>query len=195
MTTDERNERTEDPRTASWRETPDGGATAMLSGTLYRLKPAALADGGRNWRVGRLLHRMEGEPFNDWISRHADRAAAMADAEEHARHVAALKGFGRKRLHPGKPIPATPWGRTEARTWFADGVEYHHVGPRGGFRLSPERNAGMPDALRILGGWYAEGPRAARVMLGLATLFTDRERRLAAAAIERDGVVARVAAA
>lgn len=171
---------------AAWRDAGDG-ASAMLAGTLYRLKPVTSPDGGTAWRVGRLLHRLEGEPFNDWISLHADREAAMADAAEHARHVAALKRFGRKRLHPGRPRPATPWGRTEARTWFADGVEYHHVGAHGGFRLSPARNETMPGPLRIASGWYAEGERAARVMLALAELFTDRERRLAADAVERSG--------
>lgn len=50
----------------------------------------------------------------------------------------------------------TPWGRSWTCAEIADGITLVSTAGHGGVKLSPERNALVPEAMRQAGGWYEE---------------------------------------
>lgn len=59
----------------------------------------------------------------------------------------------RPNVHEGS---RTPWGPAQSATEDAPGIVFASTGGHGGFKLSPERNAGIPTDLRNKNGWYEE---------------------------------------
>jgi hypothetical protein len=55
------------------------------------------------------------------------------------------------------PCPKTsPWGTIQSKQELAPGVWSVSTAGHGGIKLSRERNAAVPDYMRIAGGWYEE---------------------------------------
>jgi hypothetical protein len=48
----------------------------------------------------------------------------------------------------------TPWGTADSVEDVAPGIVFASTPGHGGFKLSPERNAVVPDPLRNGNGWY-----------------------------------------
>lgn len=54
----------------------------------------------------------------------------------------------------------TPWGTADVVSRPADGIAVVHTPSHGGIKLSPERNAAIPQPLRNASGWYEEDTEA-----------------------------------
>lgn len=59
----------------------------------------------------------------------------------------------------------TPWGSADVVNHLAPGIASVHTASHGGIKLSPERNAMVPAALRRRSGWYEEDCEAHIVMM------------------------------
>lgn len=68
----------------------------------------------------------------------------------------------------------TPWGSAQSIDKIADGIVQVSTASHGGIGLDETRNAQMPDALRVDGGWYEEDVQWALVVLAFPDLFPDR---------------------
>jgi hypothetical protein len=66
-------------------------------------------------------------------------------------------------------ITYTPWGAPQHITLLAEGIRSVSTASHGGVKLSPERNAQMPDYMRNEDGWYEEDSEWAKV----AVVFPD----------------------
>ena len=71
----------------------------------------------------------------------------------------------------------TPWGVAERSTTIAYGITFHSTPSHGGFELSYERMAEMPEAFKsrtfVPGGrWYEEDCDAAMVIVWFRKYFT-----------------------
>lgn len=69
----------------------------------------------------------------------------------------------------------SPWGKVQQTSVYADGIVFVSTASHGGFKLSRSRQAQMPEALRIQGGWYEEDCEAALVVLGLSKHFSNEQ--------------------
>jgi hypothetical protein len=77
----------------------------------------------------------------------------------------------------------TPWGVSQGRPHtIADGIDFYHTARHGGFHLSPERLAEMPDELRAARTddgpecpWFEEDCDYALVVLAFPEYFTPEE--------------------
>ena len=65
---------------------------------------------------------------------------------------------------------ATPWGKAQDVTIYADGIAFVSTAGHGGFKLDRKRNMEMPEALRLKGGWYEEDCAWARVIVGFPNI-------------------------
>jgi hypothetical protein len=55
------------------------------------------------------------------------------------------------------PCPKTsPWGAIQDKRELAPGIWMVSTAGHGGIKLSRERNAAVPDYMRVAGGWYEE---------------------------------------
>lgn len=86
------------------------------------------------------------------------------------------------REHDHSDRRSTPWGQAQTSTRFADGIMFYSTAGHGGFHLSPERLADMPDALRKAHdnycpfAWFEEDCESALVILAFPDEFTADER-------------------
>ena len=157
--------------------TADGHLAARIGDMGYIAMPARggfrLASG---WRLSRpICEWNENDVFgSEGIV--TDDAAFRARVEAIAVHLRQREALARKETR--MPV-STPWGMSQGATIYADGVVFHSTASHGGFKLDRARNAGLPPALRIRGGWYEEDGDWARVAIGYPDLFTDREKELA----------------
>ncbi len=103
-----------------------------------------------------------------------DLAAFRTHVEEAAEHRRQLRRLGRR---SGQPGASTPWGRADHAEIYGPGVVFHGTPSHGGIKLDAARNAAMPAALRVRGGWYEEDCEWAKVAVAFPDLFTDYERR------------------
>ena len=154
--------------------TADGHLAARIADIAYIAIPATqgfrLASG---WRLSR--------PIDEWSEADvcgsegvvADEAAFRVHIEDVATHLTQRNALGRKEVHMRV---STPWGMSQGATVYVDGIVCHSTASHGGFKLDRARNAAMPRALRIDGGWYEEDGEWAKVALGYPDLFTDREK-------------------
>lgn len=78
-----------------------------------------------------------------------------------------------------------PWGKIQTSTTIADGIAIVGTARHGGCKLNRERNAAMPAALRIDGGWYEEDCEIARCLLAFPDEFAAAGWRDAVADGER----------
>lgn len=65
----------------------------------------------------------------------------------------------------------TPWGRADYKNVIADGITFYGTPSHGGFHLSPERQAAMPDALRLPDPWYEEDCDWVRIVCAFPDVF------------------------
>lgn len=154
--------------------TADGHVAARIADIAYIAIPATkgfrLASG---WRLSR--------PIGEWSEADvygsegivADEAAFRAHVEHVAVHLTQRDALGRKEV---RMRLSTPWGMSQGATVYAEGIVCHSTASHGGFKLDAKRNAAMPPALRVTGGWYEEDGEWAKVALGCPDLFTDREK-------------------
>lgn len=85
-------------------------------------------------------------------------------------------------------IPASsPWGTVQYGTVLADGIISVSTAGHGGVRISPERLAQMPPALRLgRRRWFEEDCEAALVLWAFADTIGERDRRSAFEKAVRD---------
>lgn len=82
----------------------------------------------------------------------------------------ASKDWGATGVHVGS---RTPWGCADHAREIAPGITQVSTPGHGGIKLSPERNAEIPIALRNRTGWYEEDCEAAIPMMYHAEAFCD----------------------
>lgn len=76
---------------------------------------------------------------------------------------------------------STPWGMADFVTTYGDGVNFFETPSHGGFQLSPERLAEMPEPFKShqpycgQQGWYEEDCDWSAVALSFPDLFTLTE--------------------
>lgn len=70
-----------------------------------------------------------------------------------------------------QPLKNSPWGSVQRYKRIADGIFSVSTASHGGFRLSPQRQAAMPPALALAGGWYEEDLEYNRVILAFPDAF------------------------
>ena len=69
----------------------------------------------------------------------------------------------------------TPWGISDSSERIAPGIMRYDTPSHGGFHLSAKRQAEMPEALRVEGGWYEEDCDWALVILGFPQFFSKED--------------------
>ena len=79
----------------------------------------------------------------------------------------------------------TPWGPAQSKEKIAKGITVYTTAGHGGIRLSKGRQAQMPEALRLDGGWYEEDCESARVVVAFPDYFSDEMNRLALETLKR----------
>lgn len=75
----------------------------------------------------------------------------------------------------------TPWGKADHIRVYAEGIAFVGTPGHGGIKLDRKRQAAMPAALRIGGGWYEEDVAYVRVVLAFPGVLemTDASARTA----------------
>jgi len=150
--------------------TTDGHLAARVGDLAYVAIPAQ--DGFRlasGWRTAR--------PIGEWTRYDAfGSEGVVADETGFREHIEAIALDLTQRMALGRQESrvriSTPWGMSQ-------GVVFHSTASHGGFKLDRARNAALPTALRIAGGFYEEDGDWARVTTGFPELFTDREKATA----------------
>lgn len=142
----------------SWLAAPHGGGFRIMSG----------------WRLRKPMPDWTLADFSGASAIVPDLAAFRAYVEDVAEHRRQISMLGRR---PGIAGISTPWGRSDSAEIYGEGVVFHTTPSHGGIKLDRARNAAMPAALRIAGGWYEEDSEWARVAAAFPDLFTDYERR------------------
>lgn len=69
----------------------------------------------------------------------------------------------------------TPWGKATQKHEIAPGIVFYSTNSHGGFRVSKERLAVMPDALVNPSGWYEEDCEYSKVVLAFPEYFKSEE--------------------
>jgi hypothetical protein len=78
----------------------------------------------------------------------------------------------------------TPWGRADYKKVIADGITFYGTPSHGGFHLTPERQAAMPDALRLSDPWYEEDCDWVRIVCAFPEAFEAETREKAEAILK-----------
>ncbi|MBL0967002.1 MAG: hypothetical protein IBJ05_09295, partial [Blastomonas sp.] len=157
-----------------------GGLRAARSGDLAMMA-IPCSDGQGFWIVTaapgmrpiRQWCRDDGFGFGERV---ADEAGFRAHAEACAGHLRQRDALARVQV---SLCASTPWGSSQSATRYAQGILFYTTASHGGFHLDPERNAAMPPALCLPGGWYEEDVDWALIAAGYPELFTDLEKRMA----------------
>lgn len=128
---------------------------ARLGDMVLALLPAR--DGGGHLAsalgVARPLTDLRRQDFFIFEGRLSDEAAFRVRVFETAEHRRELRRLGRRSV---RIAARTPWGPSQDAKVYAEGVMSHSTAGHGGFQLSPERNALVPEPLRIASGFYEE---------------------------------------
>lgn len=66
---------------------------------------------------------------------------------------------------------STPWGMSQHSSVYGDGIVFYGTAGHGGIKLSPEKNAKVPAAMRQGSGWYEEDCEAAKVVFTFPEVF------------------------
>ena len=128
------------------------------------------------WQVRKPMAAWTADDMWQWERTVPDIAAFRARVEDAAEHRRELRAPGRRR---GRGGANTPGGPAQTAEIYADGVAFFTTAGHGGFKLARARNAAMPKALRVAGGWYEEDCEWAKVAVAFPDLFTKSERRSA----------------
>lgn len=110
-----------------------------------------------------------GQPVND-------ETDFRAKASEQAYHYQQVDALGRKKL---TQMISTPWGLSQTRMEYAEGIESVSTASHGGFMLGYFQNEVVDERWRSRDGSYEEDCDWAIVAHTFPELFTDYERRLA----------------
>jgi hypothetical protein len=152
----------------------EGDLAARVDDVCYIAIPA---DSGFRIATGwRLRH-----PIEEWTRSDvygaattvADEAGFRAHIDEAVEHRRQLRALSRR---SGSERVSTPWGLSQTSEVYVEGIIFHSTASHGGIKLDRTRNAAMPTALRVVGGWYEEDAEWAKVAAGFPDLFTDYER-------------------
>lgn len=73
-------------------------------------------------------------------------------------------------------IKRSPWGSVDHQAHLADGIDMVSTPGHGGVKLDRRRNALMPEALRLPGGWYEEDCDVERVVAIFPEAFITERR-------------------
>jgi hypothetical protein len=74
------------------------------------------------------------------------------------------------------PLPkTTPWGPPQHWTNIAEGIDCVSTAGHGGIKLSRQRQAKMPAALKLEGGWYEEDVEYNRVVVVFPECFKTEQ--------------------
>ncbi len=73
----------------------------------------------------------------------------------------------------------SPWGRPQTIDVIAPGIAFVSTSSHGGFKVSEDRNVGIPAFMRRKDGWYEEDVEAAIVISVFADDFSQDEVRTA----------------
>jgi hypothetical protein len=157
--------------------TSDGLMAARVDGLAYIAIP--LKDGFSivsGWKLNR--------PIGEWSRSDVYCAeGAVADEVSFHAYMADIALHVRQRNALGRVDTilrvSTPWGMSQSATIYAEGIVFHSTAGHGGFKLNRARNAAMPSALRLSGGWYEEDAEWALVATGFPGLYTYREQAIA----------------
>lgn len=128
------------------------------------------------WRIRRPMHEWTRDDFYGHAGEVADEAAFRAVVFEQVQHQREKRELGRREA---RIAASTPWGPSQAATFYAEDVVFHSTAGHGGFHLSSSRNAHVHPMLRVSGGWYEEDEAWAIVAIAFPHLFTAFERRCA----------------
>lgn len=88
-----------------------------------------------------------------------------ADSLELDDHARVLRDRERSMFPPAQLPTKSPWGAVQQAYQESPGIVGVHTAGHGGYKLSPERNAQVPAALRRRSGWYEEDCEAAIVTM------------------------------
>lgn len=153
--------------------TSDGLMAARVDGIAYIAVP--IRDGfsiASGWKLSRPIAEWTRSDVYGAEGAVADESAFRAFVADIALHVQQRNALGRSDTILRV---STPWGMSQSATIYADGIVFHSTAGHGGFKLDRARNAAMPSALRLSGGWYEEDAEWALVATGFPNLFTYRE--------------------
>jgi len=78
----------------------------------------------------------------------------------------------------------TPWGPSQSKVKFTQGINFYTTASHGGFILSPTKNALIPDYARIESGAYEEDSDFAIVVTFFPEFFDDTQRDSASASLK-----------
>ena len=166
---------------ATYGRTADGDPAALICDIAYAAIPGRSGLRIANaWRLRRPMHEWTRDDFHGAVAMVADEAAFHDHIAKQVQHRTELLGLERKR---GDERVSTPWGMSQSSEIYAEGVVLHSTASHGGFKLDRARNAAMPRALRVAGGWFEEDAEWSKVAFGYPDLFTALERRHAEKAL------------
>ena len=156
----------------------DGMLVALVGDNAYAMMPGRhgthfLASG---WRIARPMAEWTRSDFYGHGGDLDDEAAFRAKVFEQARHFEEKRALGRRDIPGGAN---TPWGPSQRRTVYAEGVTSHSTAGHGGFKLSDDCNRKVHPMLRARDGFYEEDECWAIVAFTFPHLFTTLERRYA----------------
>lgn len=115
-----------------------------------------------------------------------DESKAKLMCEEIIEHHLEETALNRQMVFfPNESGSHTPWGPTQQKEVYAEGVAFHSTASHGGIQLSADRNAKVPEQVRSSDGWYEEDCAWACVAITFPELFTAYERRHAELTMER----------
>ena len=162
-----------DPIITLFRRSADGDLAAQVDDACYIAIPA---DSGfriaTGWRLKRPIEEWTRSDVYGAAETVADEAGFRAHIDEAVVHRRQLRAFGRR---SGSERISTPWGMSQTSEVYAEGIIFLSTASHGGIKLDRTRNAAMPKALRVAGGWYEEDAEWAKVAAGFPDLFTDYE--------------------
>ncbi|OHT20092.1 hypothetical protein BHE75_02086 [Sphingomonas haloaromaticamans] len=160
---------------ATYGRTADGDLAALVDDTAYAAIPGPRGLRIANaWRLSKPMSEWRRDDFHGAIAMVADAVGFHDHIAELVQHREELLRLDRKRCGGRR---STPWGQSQSNEIYADGVVFHSTASHGGFKLDRARNAKMPAALRVAGGWYEEDAEWSKVAAGFPHLFTAYERR------------------
>lgn len=163
------------PIPTTYGRTADGDVAALVCDIAYAAIPSRHGLRIANaFRPGKPMSEWTRDDFYGSIAIVADAAGFHDHIAEQVRHREELLRFARKQSN-GRS--STPWGISQSSEIYAEGVVFHSTASHGGFKLDRARNARMPAALRVAGGWYEEDAEWSKVAIGFPELFTTYERR------------------
>ncbi|QSY97958.1 hypothetical protein J2J97_27970 (plasmid) [Rhizobium bangladeshense] len=161
---------------ARYGRTRDGWLAARVGQQAFAMLPhEAGYHLAKAWGLNSPIEDWSAADFHDGRNDPVDEHSFREVVEEWDHHRQ-LKGLDRRSI---PPRAVTPWGPSHVAVAYAAGIVSHQTASHGGFALTPDRNAVVPDLLRTVDGYYEEDCAWAAVAIAFPDLFTDLEKRQA----------------